>query len=50
MAKKLTIVEKYEKIMEKAKGILSAEDLEFLKESDLVIRSEVKGKAYFTKA
>ena len=114
MAKKLTIVEKYEKIMEKAKGVLNAEDLEFLKEraelhakknsnrkptkaqaenenikteilefmesgraytvteiqkgvglesnqkasalirqlkeSDLVIRSEVKGKAYFTKA
>jgi predicted transcriptional regulator len=114
MAKKMTIVEMYEKVMEKAKGVLSAEELEFLKEraelhakknasrkptkaqtenetikasilefmesgkaytvteiqkgvgldsnqkasalirqlkeSDLVTRSEVKGKAYFTKA
>ena len=114
MAKKMTIVEMYEKVMEKAKGVLSAEELAFLeerkemhskknasrkptkaqteneeikakilevmevgkaytvteiqkavglesnqkasalvrqlKESDLVIRSEVKGKAYFTKA
>lgn len=32
MAKKLTIVEMYERVMEKAKGVLSAEELEFLKE------------------
>lgn len=114
MAKKMTIVEMYEKVMEKAKGVLSADELEFLreraelhakknanrkptkaqsenegikasilefmvegkaytvtdiqkgvglesnqkasalvrqlKESDLVIRKEEKGKAYFTKA
>ena len=32
MAKKLTIVEMYEKVMEKAKGVLSEEELNFLKE------------------
>jgi hypothetical protein len=114
MAKKMTIVEMYEKVMEKAKGVLSEEELNFLKEraemhskknanrkptkaqeenegikakilevmevgkaytvteiqkavgldsnqkasalvrqlkdAELVVRSEVKGKAYFTKA
>ena len=114
MAKKMTIVEMYEKVIEKAKGVLSEEEIKFLeeraemhskknanrkptkaqaeneeikakilevmesgkaytvteiqnavglesnqtasalvrqlKESDLVIRKEEKGKAYFTKA
>ena len=114
MSKKLTIVEMYEKVMEKAKGVLSEEEIKFLeeraemhskknanrkptkaqaeneeikakilevmesgkaytvteiqkavglesnqkasalirqlKENDLVIRKEEKGKAYFTKA
>ena len=114
MAKKMTIVEMYEKVIEKAKGVLSEEEIKFLeeraemhskknanrkptkaqaeneeikakilevmesgkaytvteiqkavglesnqkasalirqlKENDLVIRKEEKGKAYFTKA
>ena len=114
MAKKMTIVEMYEKVIEKAKGVLSEEEIKFLeeraelhskknanrkptkaqaeneeikakilevmesgkaytvteiqkavglesnqkasalvrqlKEADLVIRKEEKGKAYFTKA
>ena len=32
MAKKLTIVEMYGKVIEKAKGVLSADELDFLKE------------------
>lgn len=32
MAKKMTIVEMYEKVMEKAKGVLSEDELNFLKE------------------
>lgn len=32
MAKKMTIVEMYEKVMERAKGVLSEEELNFLKE------------------
>ena len=96
MAKKMTIVEMYGAIVEKAKGVLSKEEIEFLqsradlvakknatrkptkaqaeneeikdkilefmsdkvsrtvtdiiKESGLVVRTESKGKAYFTLA